>query len=311
LKFIGEGSTSKIFECIPLVDKFLKLQFAHKTKELNLDKGKRLAARVIKENDVWQVDETILNLNHPNLLKCNDVFHLDGHVFYICDLFDTDIKSVDLSVFSHKQKISWFLDVIKALDFLHKCNIFHGDIKPENILLRFQDNKVILCDYTMSNFISHHRTFKNTFPFITPFELYNQRFLNDAQEQELFIILTKKYDINIENFITFDRNFLVESGIKSDTFALGLSFAAVLSNMYSIFDIGMELGLTLEQAIQLRLKNYFEFLKDTELYLSLLLPNINDELFYLIVDLLQVDPSKRENNYANVIRYLEYEFSSC
>lgn len=304
LNFVGEGSTSKIYDCVSLTDETRTVSFVNKIKQLKLDKNKHYAARVIKTEDLWHVDETILNLNHPNLLKCNDVFQFEDHLFYICDLYDTDLKKISLGKFQLKDKLYWMIDIANALEYLHSCNIYHGDVKPENILLDFKKNQAVLCDYSMSNFFCLNRTYKNTFPFITPFELYNQRFLKGSQEDQLFQLLCK-HNVNIEDYITFDRTFMLENGTKSDMFAFGLTLAAILCNMYSIFDLGMEYNCTLEEAIQLRILNYFEFIKDRELYLSIIFKDgVHTEVLELILGLTEIDPQKRLDSAKTLKRFI-------
>lgn len=53
------------------------------------------------------------------------------------ELFD---RIVRVGVYSERQAAEIVANVLRALEYLHSCNILHRDIKPENILLASSDS---------------------------------------------------------------------------------------------------------------------------------------------------------------------------
>ena len=44
----------------------------------------------------------------------------------------------------------YFVQIVRALEYLHRLNISHRDIKPENILLDYE-NRLKIVDFGLSN----------------------------------------------------------------------------------------------------------------------------------------------------------------
>lgn len=95
-------------------------------------------------------------LNHPNIIKFVDVRH-DESFFYIVtefpekgnvrDLFDfiEENESIDES---RLRKV--FIQVVQAIEYMHKNNYVHRDIKDENVIIDSSDN-VFLIDFGAAN----------------------------------------------------------------------------------------------------------------------------------------------------------------
>ncbi|MEA5570428.1 protein kinase domain-containing protein [Calothrix sp. UHCC 0171] len=48
---------------------------------------------------------------------------------------------------TQKQAIAFLQDVLKILEFVHKENVIHRDIKPTNLIRRHLDQKIVLIDF--------------------------------------------------------------------------------------------------------------------------------------------------------------------
>ena len=73
-----------------------------------------------------------------NVMKMFDYFHEDDHLFLVCELLGSDLRSYtrknqDKIALEHIRKyaISMFL----SLHELRKHKIIHADIKPDNFLM--------------------------------------------------------------------------------------------------------------------------------------------------------------------------------
>lgn len=77
-------------------------------------------------------------LNHPNIVHLYDVWETSSHVYLVLEytqggeLLDYICKQGPLS---KREAVKYFRQIIDAVDYLHRFNIAHRDIKLENILL--------------------------------------------------------------------------------------------------------------------------------------------------------------------------------
>jgi serine/threonine protein kinase len=87
-------------------------------------------------------------LNHPNIVKIIGNGIVDGKLMLIMEKAKGDISLVMNSINSAHRSIILF-QILNAVSFLHKYNIAHRDIKPQNILL-FNNIDIKLCDFGLS-----------------------------------------------------------------------------------------------------------------------------------------------------------------
>lgn len=112
-----------------------------------------------KEIEIWK------KLDHPNVLKLIKYLEVENTIFCLMKranggtLFDLvlkwgiceteDVHRINLSVNYIKQ-------ITRAVDYLHKSGIVHGDVKLENVLIEKSGDesnwKMILCDFGMSRY---------------------------------------------------------------------------------------------------------------------------------------------------------------
>jgi tetratricopeptide (TPR) repeat protein len=76
-------------------------------------------------------------LRHPNLSRVTDSFAIPGQGQYLVmdhvEGEDLDQVLADQKVVSESQALEWIGQVLEALEYLHRQNVVHRDVKPANI----------------------------------------------------------------------------------------------------------------------------------------------------------------------------------
>lgn len=91
-------------------------------------------------------------INHPNIMKLYDVWETSSDLYLILEyvqggeLFDYLCNKGRLPT---EEALSYFQQIISAVDYCHRFNIAHRDLKPENILLDEQSN-IKIADFGMA-----------------------------------------------------------------------------------------------------------------------------------------------------------------
>ncbi|RLF79384.1 hypothetical protein DRN44_08975, partial [Thermococci archaeon] len=130
LEFLGEGGFAKVFKVKRKSDgKIIALKVS------NLDeKAKKF---LMKEMKAWKL------LNHPNIVKLYNAYtdpipHLE--IEYVEGVKIDDKVVRDLGSYpkpvGEEQAIKFVKDIAKGLKHAHSKNVFHRDLKPQNILLK-------------------------------------------------------------------------------------------------------------------------------------------------------------------------------
>ena len=146
IKVVGRGSYGTVWSCTRRKNntscalKKVKALF-----DVKLD-----TIRVLRELQFLRL------LRHPNVIHATDVLRPTDRSKYnevniVFDLFDTDLASLIRSptVYGLDHARWIFFQLLHALRYLHRLNIFHRDIKPGNILLN-ADCDVKLCDFGLA-----------------------------------------------------------------------------------------------------------------------------------------------------------------
>jgi serine/threonine protein kinase len=89
------------------------------------------------------------NLDHPNIIKIYEIFE-DQNFFYIVTDYFSQGNFLEKILKMNDMKNEIFiglmmLQILSAVCYLHKNNIIHGDLKPENIMMASDEN--IYCNF--------------------------------------------------------------------------------------------------------------------------------------------------------------------
>ena len=99
--------------------------------------------------------ETLMQLGHhgqiPELIAC---FEENERFYLVQEFVEGHALSAELPVqkdlnylWSEGEVISFLEDVLNILEFIHSRGVIHCDIKPENLIRRVSDNKLVLIDF--------------------------------------------------------------------------------------------------------------------------------------------------------------------
>lgn len=95
--------------------------------------------------------ELMTRLKHPNLVQVYDFGMTEEGLYYIIMeyLKGHTLKDPETKSFSPERILDLFIDVLRALEFIHSRNIIYRDIKPENIMIT--DSGTKLLDFGISD----------------------------------------------------------------------------------------------------------------------------------------------------------------
>jgi serine/threonine protein kinase len=98
-------------------------------------------------------------LDHPNIVKVRHAFYTTGekldeiYLNLVMNYVPENLNRLNKSLFEKKEQLPVFLiklycfQIARALNYIHNKKICHRDIKPQNILLDPQTNRIYICDF--------------------------------------------------------------------------------------------------------------------------------------------------------------------
>ncbi len=144
LGLVGEGSFSRVFCAIDrhncqlvALKELLRQRFATKQflRELNF----------------------LLSLRHPHIVSCQSIeYHAKAR--YLVTDYCAGGSLRDLLEYEQRLSLEKILkltiDILSGLEYIHNCQVIHGDIKPENILLNLNSRGLVakISDFGIAKF---------------------------------------------------------------------------------------------------------------------------------------------------------------
>lgn len=79
----------------------------------------------------------MMELRHPNIVRLDDWGELAGSPYLVMELIDgpTLSQRLDQGPPSHKEILTWGLQIAEALAAVHELDVVHRDLKPANVML--------------------------------------------------------------------------------------------------------------------------------------------------------------------------------
>jgi len=149
---LGVGSFAKVHMCM---DTTTGEKYAVKIiekKRIQLNQKKQEHKGILEEVNILK------RLSHPNIIKVIEVFEADDALYIILELVtggDLLDKMIELGEeFPEDRARVIFIQVFRAVMYLHSVGIVHRDLKPENILLvNKKEDKIKLTDFGLSRIV--------------------------------------------------------------------------------------------------------------------------------------------------------------
>lgn len=129
LKELGEGAFGRV------------IKVKHKTTgELRAIKiiDKTMLHEDLEDNDIENEINILKSLDHPNIIKVYEYYDYNNFIFIVSELIsDGDLFKLieEQKILSEILSMRILFQILSAVNYLHSENVFHGDIKPENIMI--------------------------------------------------------------------------------------------------------------------------------------------------------------------------------
>ena len=94
----------------------------------------------------------IAKLDHPNIVRILDIFEENGTAYYVMDYIDGESLGEMVKrcgAIAEATATRYILKAAEALEYIHRQNMNHLDIKPANIMINGKDESVLI-DFGLS-----------------------------------------------------------------------------------------------------------------------------------------------------------------
>ncbi|MEH2180664.1 serine/threonine-protein kinase [Nostoc sp.] len=88
--------------------------------------------------------------HHPHIPRLLAYFEENQEFYLVQELIDGNLLNTELLPgyhWSESQVVQLLREILEILDFVHGNGVIHRDVKPNNIIRRQQDNKLVLVDF--------------------------------------------------------------------------------------------------------------------------------------------------------------------
>jgi Serine/threonine protein kinase len=114
--------------------------------------GIERAVKVVQCSDISRFVELDImrRLKHENIIELLEFRLTNTHLYLVMELANINLEQyiLDNEGLSFGVKLDFICQLAKAVDYLHHNLIFHGDLKPSNVLI--VDRRVVITDFGLS-----------------------------------------------------------------------------------------------------------------------------------------------------------------
>lgn len=143
LRVIGTGSYGIVYLCKDLETKENRV-----VKQLRPSKRRNKKVVEMFENEI----SVLRVLNHESIPILYEAFLNNGHLFYVMSFIEGDNLEDQIffgkKTFNDKKSLLILSQLLELIDYLHKKDIYHQDLRIPNILLT--NNELFLIDFGLS-----------------------------------------------------------------------------------------------------------------------------------------------------------------
>jgi serine/threonine protein kinase/tetratricopeptide (TPR) repeat protein len=160
---IGEGGMGEVYKALDRLN----------SKHVALKSVKSFLQRDdIADDDIQKIAiahefATVAKLRHPHIIRVLDFgFDIRG-TYFTMDLLSDPQTITSFQDASFDLKMSWIVQLLQALSYLHSHDIIHRDLKPSNILID-AEKKLKVLDFGLAVQINHARGVTGTLSYMSP-----------------------------------------------------------------------------------------------------------------------------------------------
>ena len=183
-RHLASGGMADIYEAQDVVNnKSVALKFL-KEKSLNNE----------YERELFKNEARYLAIfNHPHIMKIFNVGEYEGIPFTSCELLKgKTLKEIldSRSKLSVDESLDYMTQILEAVIYMHRANIIHNDLKPDNILL-LSDGNIKLCDFGIAthSFDKSQKEVLGSVNYLAPEVLQSHKYSEQSDIYSLGIIL--------------------------------------------------------------------------------------------------------------------------
>jgi serine/threonine-protein kinase len=113
---------------------------------------KRLKSQSAKTSRMFDVESRVLYRlgQHDSIPELLARFEEDGYFYLVYEFIEgkpLDQELIEGDPWEEDRVIALLKDILEVLAFVHKENIIHRDIHPQNLIRRTSNNKIVLIDF--------------------------------------------------------------------------------------------------------------------------------------------------------------------
>jgi DNA-binding NarL/FixJ family response regulator len=117
-------------------------------------RGTATGAREVASASLEREFETLSTLSHRSIVEIYDFGSVDGFDYLAMEYFPCgDLRRRLQNPLTENEIVDYTRQVARALEFVHRAGLVHGDLKPQNVMLR-ADNSIALIDFGL---VSEHK----------------------------------------------------------------------------------------------------------------------------------------------------------
>ncbi len=142
ITFLGTGSFGDVYKCFDVAEKRFKTFYNSKLG--------------IEPSFINEISITS-KLNHPNIVNILGMYIINNKIYMYTKYAESNIHQMIILNMITKDNLLYLIhQIVSGIYYLHSVKVTHNDIKPENILVYYIDNKEIvrIADFGLSKYVN-------------------------------------------------------------------------------------------------------------------------------------------------------------